>query len=40
MRITVFQPVAVYPEPARNAWQLVHCAATISLPFPSGNSWL
>src|SRR5712691_3758846 len=40
MRMTVFQPVGVYPPPARNAWQLVHCAATISFPFPSGSSWL
>src|SRR6267378_5892638 len=40
MRMTVFQPVAVYPEPARNAWQVVHWAATISFPFPSGSSWL
>src|SRR5258705_444622 len=40
MRMTVFQPVGVYPPPARNAWQLVHCATTISFPFPSGSSWL
>src|SRR5258705_2929061 len=40
MRMTVFQPVGVYPPPARNAWQLVHCAATISFPFPSGSSWV
>src|SRR5260221_13653009 len=40
MRTTVFQPVGVYPPPARNAWQLVPCASTISFPFPSGSSWL
>src|SRR6266446_7692985 len=40
MRTTVFQPVGVYPPPGRNAWQLVHCASTISFPFPSGSSWL
>src|SRR6266705_3669757 len=39
--MTVRQPSAVYPAPSRawNGWQLLQLAATISLPFPSGNSW-
>src|SRR2546425_6853509 len=39
--MTVRQPSAVYPAPRRawNGWQLLQLAATISLPFPSGNSW-
>src|SRR6266478_280120 len=38
--MTVCQPLAVYPAPTRleNVWQLVQLAATISLPFPAGNS--
>src|SRR6266581_693308 len=40
--MTVRQPSAVYPAPRRawNGWQLLQWAATISLPLPSGNSWL
>src|ERR1700693_1434370 len=40
--MTVRQPSAVYPPPTRlkNVWQLLQLAATISLPLPSGNSWL
>src|SRR2546428_11358744 len=39
--MTVRQPSAVYPAPSRawNGWQLLQLAATMSLPFPSGNSW-
>src|SRR2546425_4233996 len=39
--MTVRQPSAVYPATRRawNGWQLLQLAATISLPFPSGNSW-
>src|SRR6266851_4085121 len=42
IRITVRHPAAVYPAPTRaeSAWQLLHWAATSSLPGPSGNSWL
>src|SRR5260370_33679989 len=42
MRMTVTQPLGVYPAPTRaeNGWQLLQCAATSSLPLPSGNSWL
>src|SRR5437016_4332349 len=40
MRMTVRQPSGVYPPPMRekNEWQLLHCAATSSLPGPSGSS--
>ena len=40
IRMTVCQPLGVYPAPTRadNAWQLLQLAATSSLPFPSGNS--
>jgi len=36
------QPSAVYPLPTRasSAWQLMHLAAAISLPLPSGKFWL
>src|SRR2546422_1195651 len=39
--MTVRQPSAVYPAASRawNGWQLLRLAATMSLPFPSGNSW-
>src|SRR5213594_3860484 len=42
MRTAVAQPSAVYPLPTRasNAWQLMHLAAAISLPLPSGRFWL
>src|SRR5439155_49754 len=41
MRMTVFQSSGVYPEPVRafRAWQLLHWASTIALPFPSGVSF-
>src|SRR5712692_2798906 len=41
MRMTVRQPSAVYPAPTRaeSWWQVLHWAATNSLPFPSGDSW-
>src|SRR5438034_1514591 len=42
MRTAVAQPSAVYPLPTRasKAWQLMHLAAAISLPLPSGKFWL
>src|SRR5947207_15317609 len=42
MRTAVAQPSAVYPLPTRasKAWQLMHFAAAISLPLPSGRFWL
>src|SRR6266849_7038335 len=42
MRTAVAQPLAVYPLPTRasKAWQLMHLAAAISLPLPSGKFWL
>src|SRR6266540_552568 len=42
MRTAVAQPSAVYPLPTRasRAWQLMHFAAAISLPLPSGKFWL
>src|SRR5256885_801281 len=42
MRTAVAQPSAVYPLPTRasRAWQLMHLAAAISLPLPSGRFWL
>src|SRR6266571_5651039 len=42
MRTAVAQPSAVYPLPTRasKAWQLMHFAAAISLPLPSGKLWL
>src|SRR5215813_468482 len=40
MRMTVCQPLAVYPAPTRLAkvWHAVHRVATSCLPFPSGSS--
>src|SRR5881628_2331691 len=39
--MTVRHPWGVYPPPRRawKGWQLLHWAATSSLPGPSGNSW-
>src|SRR5262245_45728925 len=41
MRITVFQPSGVYPEPVRavSGWQLLHFASTNGFPLSSTEFW-